>query len=174
MFLSVLAIWLSTFLSAIVTSCFFSVWTGLQRNGLLPSQNSPVLIDLPLLPVWLSRLYFLPGYWPISVYLKYNWQNTIVPHQYSPSAGLWSQGLKHVKHTILLSYIHSLPFVFLSLSLSQTIFLQDVFILWVFTVNCSPLGNGYNPPTAVNRGGEMVANTDVHLNLAMSNMTPTI
>lgn len=64
--------------------------------------------------------------------------------------------------------------LFFYLSLSQTIFLQDVFILWVFTVNCSPLGSGYNPPTAVNRGGEMVANTDVHLNLAMSNMTPTI
>ena len=52
------------------------VGSGLQRNGLPPSQNSPVLIDPPLLPVWLSHLYFLPGYWPINIYLKYNWQNT--------------------------------------------------------------------------------------------------
>ena len=25
---------------------------------------------------WLSHLYFLPGYWLISAYLKHNWQNT--------------------------------------------------------------------------------------------------
>ena len=51
------------------------VGTGLQRNGLPPSQNSAILTDLLLLLLWLFHLYFLPGYWPISVYLKHNWQN---------------------------------------------------------------------------------------------------
>ena len=71
-----LALWLNTFFSKAGTSCFFCGWAGLQRNGLPSSQNSPVLLDPPLLPVLLSCLYFLPGYWPISIYLKYNWQNT--------------------------------------------------------------------------------------------------
>ena len=53
------------------------LWLGQDCTlGLPSSQNSPVLLDPPLLPVWLSCLYFLPGYWPISIYLKYNWQNT--------------------------------------------------------------------------------------------------
>ena len=50
------------------------IWVGLQRK-LPASQNTPVLIVLPLLPVWLTHLYFLPGYWPIRIYLKYNCQN---------------------------------------------------------------------------------------------------
>ena len=36
------------------------VWAGLAKE-LSSSQNTPVLIIPPLLPVWLTNLYFLPG-----------------------------------------------------------------------------------------------------------------
>ena len=60
LFLSMLATWLGTFSAGQVTSCFFGVWAGLQRE-LPASQNTPVLFAPHLLPVWFSHLYFLPG-----------------------------------------------------------------------------------------------------------------
>ena len=56
------------------------LWWDHNCRGLPSSQNSPVLIGPPLLPVWFFCLYFLPGYWPISIYLKHNWQNTELSH----------------------------------------------------------------------------------------------
>ena len=46
------------------------------RLHLSSSPNSPILIAPPLLPAWSPHLYFLPGYWPISICLKYKWQGT--------------------------------------------------------------------------------------------------
>ena len=85
-------------------------------NGLPPSQNSPVLIDLPLLPILLSCLYFLPGYWPISVYLKHNWQNTIVPHHFSRLALLFcscldlSFRMSNLARTVSMCLTEQVPF----------------------------------------------------------------
>ena len=67
LFLSMLSTWLGAFFSKAVTSCLFCGGAGLQKNGLSSSQSSSVLIDPPLLPVWLFHLYFLPACWPISV-----------------------------------------------------------------------------------------------------------
>ena len=61
LFLSTLATWLSTFLSQ-ADYILFLPWSGQDTRRELPaSQNTPVLITPPLLPVWLTHLYFLPG-----------------------------------------------------------------------------------------------------------------
>ena len=68
LFLSMLVAWLSTFLSRAVYILLLSGLGRNGRNGLPPSQHSPVLIastsclvDPPILPAW-----------PISVYLKHD------------------------------------------------------------------------------------------------------
>ena len=69
-----LATWLDTFSGKSHFAC--SVSGSRLQTQLSSSQNSPVLIAPPLLPAWLSHLYFLPGNWPISILLKYSWQGT--------------------------------------------------------------------------------------------------
>ena len=64
-----LAAWLVTFFGKAVTSCFLCGWVmTAESNFLLPR----IFIALPLFPAWSLHLYFLPGYWPISILLKYN------------------------------------------------------------------------------------------------------
>ena len=79
-----LATWLSTFFSRAGHIFLLQCLDRTGEEWASYFQNSPVLIDPPLFPVWLSCLYFLPGYWPIRVYLKRNWQNTELSHTKNP------------------------------------------------------------------------------------------